>query len=204
MKTIEKRAKSVEEAVELAIKELGIEKDEADIQIIEEGSRGILGFLSKQARVRVTEKPNPKKKALEFLKGLLKHFDIEPEINAEEEDEQIKISFQGKKVGALIGKHGSTLDALQYLTSLVVNRQLENRKKIILDAENYRMRRQQSLERFAKKMARRVLDTKKSIVLEPMQPNERRIIHTALQNHDRVSTKSIGQEPHRRVVISLK
>jgi len=172
--------------------------------VLEEGSKGILGFLSKLAKVRVTEKENLKKKAISFLQGLLRHFDADPIITAVENEEQIKINLEGDRVGLLIGKHGSTLDALQYLTSLVVNRDAENHKRIILDAENYREKRQQALEKLAEKMAKKVLRTKKSVVLEPMLPNERRIIHTVLQNYGSVSTKSIGEEPNRRVVISMK
>lgn len=204
MKTIEKQAKTVDEAIELALKELGIDKEDAEIEILEEGSKGILGFLSKAAKVRVTQKENLKKKALEFLKGILNHFNVDTKMTVEEDEEQIKINFEGRNVGALIGKHGSTLDALQYLTSLVVNRDTEKRKRIILDAESYRAKRQQALEKLAENMARKVIRTKKSVVLEPMLPNERRIIHTVLQNYEGVCTKSIGEEPNRRVVISMK
>lgn len=204
MKSVEKQAKTVEEAIEMALKELNIKKEQAKIEILEEGNRGILGFLSKAARVRVTKKDSPGEKAVEFLKGLVKHFEIDPKIEMHEDKDTIKIIFEGKNVGALIGKHGSTLDAIQYLTSLVANRGIENYKRIILDAEDYRKKREEALERLAKNMARRVKETRKSVILEPMLPNERRIIHTALQGDSMVHTRSIGEEPHRRVVISLK
>lgn len=204
MKSVEKKAKTVEEAIEMALKELNIKKEQAVIEILEEGNRGILGFMSKAARVRVTQKDNPGQRAMEFLEGLVKHFKINPKIEMFEEQDTINIRFEGKNVGALIGKHGSTLDAIQYLTSLVVNRGVENYKRIILDAEGYRKKREEALERLAKNMARRVKETKKSVILEPMLPNERRIIHTALQGDSMVNTRSIGEEPHRRVVISLK
>lgn len=204
MKSVEKKAKTVEEAIEMALKELNIKKEQAVIEILEEGNRGILGFMSKAARVRVTQKDNPGQRAMEFLEGLVKHFKINPKIEMIEEQDTINIRFEGKNVGALIGKHGSTLDAIQYLTSLVVNRGVENYKRIILDAEGYRKKREEALERLAKNMARRVKETKKSVILEPMLPNERRIIHTALQGDSMVNTRSIGEEPHRRVVISLK
>jgi len=204
MKSVEKHAKTVEEAIELALKELNIKKEQAEIEILEEGNRGILGFLSKAARVKVTEKQDPGKRAEEFLKGLVKHFEIDPKIEIREENDDIKINFAGKNVGALIGKHGSTLDAIQYLTSLVANRGIQKYKRIIMDAEDYRKKREETLERLAKNMARRVKETKRSVILEPMLPNERRIIHTALQQDSMVDTRSIGEEPHRRVVISLK
>jgi len=204
MKSVEKQAKTVEEAIELALKEMNINKEQAEIEILEEGNRGILGFLSKAAKVRVTEKESPGKRAAEFLKGLVKHFEIDPKIEIQEENDDIKINFEGKNVGVLIGKHGSTLDAIQYLTSLVANRGIQKYKRIILDAEDYRKKREEALERLAKNMARRVKETRKSVILEPMLPNERRIIHTALQQDSVVNTRSIGEEPHRRVVISLK
>lgn len=204
MKSVEKQAKTVEEAIELALKEMKINKEQAEIEILEEGNRGILGFLSKAAKVRVTEKESPGKRAAEFLKGLVKHFEIDPKIEIQEDNDDIKINFEGKNVGVLIGKHGSTLDAIQYLTSLVANRGIQKYKRIILDAEDYRKKREEALERLAKNMARRVKETRKSVILEPMLPNERRIIHTALQQDSVVNTRSIGEEPHRRVVISLK
>lgn len=204
MKSVEKQAKTVEEAIELALKELNIKKEQAEIEILEEGNRGFLGFLSKSARVKVTEKQDPGKRAEEFLKGLLKYFEIDPKIEIREENDDIKINFVGKNVGALIGKHGSTLDAIQYLTSLAANRGFQKYKRIIMDAEDYRKKREETLERLAKNMARRVKETHKSVILEPMLPNERRIIHTALQQDSMVNTRSIGEEPHRRVVISLK
>lgn len=204
MKWVEKQAKTVEEAVEMALRELKIKKEQAEIEVLEEGNRGILGFLSRAARVKVMVKDNPGEKAFEFVKGIAKHFNLEPKIRLQEENDTIKIDFEGKNVGVLIGKHGSTLDAIQYLTSLVANRGVEKHKRIILDAENYRRKREEALEKLAKNMAKKVKETKKSIVLEPMLPNERRIIHTALQGDSMVNTRSIGEEPHRRVIISLK
>ncbi|MDI3480855.1 MAG: spoIIIJ-associated protein [Tepidanaerobacteraceae bacterium] len=203
MKWVEKQARTVEEAIEMALKELKIKREQAEIEVLEEGNRGILGFLSKAARVKVTVKDNPGERALEFIKGLTKHFKIEPKIEVKEEEDAIKINFEGKDVGVLIGKRGSTLDAIQYLTSLVANRGIENHKRIILDAQNYRKKREEALEKLAKNIAKKVKETKKSVVLEPMLPNERRIIHTALQGDAMINTKSIGEEPHRRVVISL-
>lgn len=204
MKWVEKQAKTVEEAIKMALKELNINKEQAEIEVLEEGNRGILGFLSKAAKVKVTVKEDPGKRALEFVRGLTKHFKLDPKIEIQEEKDTIKINFEGKNVGVLIGKHGSTLDAIQYLTSLVANRGIENYKRIILDAENYRRKREETLERLAKSMAKKVKETKKSVILEPMLPNERRIIHTALQGDSMVHTRSIGEEPHRRVIISLK
>ena len=204
MKTLEKQAKTVDEAIELALEELKVSRNEVEVEIIEEGNRGILGFLSKLAKVKVMVKPNPEEIAYNFLKGILRFIDEEVKISSSFNDNVLKMQIEVQKAGIIIGKHGSTLDSLQYLTSLVVNRNTKDYVRVILDAENYREKREKTLERLAKRMAEKVKDTKRSITLEPMYPNERRLIHTALQKDPRVTTKSVGKEPNRRVVISLK
>lgn len=204
MRVLEKQAKTVDDAVELALEELKVCRDDVEVEILEEGNRGILGFLSKSAKVKITVKPRPEEIANSFLKGLLNFLDSGAKLNSILNDNVLNLEIQGENAGILIGKHGSTLDALQYLTSLVVNRNSKDFVRVVLDAENYREKREKTLERLAMKMADRVKETKRSITLEPMYPNERRIIHTALQNDPRVMTKSIGSEPNRRIVISLK
>lgn len=203
MRSVEKQGKTVDEAIELALQELEVARDEVKVEILDEGNRGFLGFLSRAAQVQVSVKQKPEEKAVEFLKDLISFFEIDIDINTYTENGKVKIEFKGERVGILIGKHGSTLDALQYLTSLVVNRNFEDFTRIVLDAENYRKKREKTLERLATRLARKVIDTKKSVTLEPMQPNERRIIHTALQDDERVNTKSIGEGSNRRIVISL-
>lgn len=204
MRSIEKQAKTVDEAIDLALKELDVTRDEVEVKVLDEGNRGFFGFLSKAARVQIKLKQRPEEKALEFLEGLIKFFGIDIGVKAFQKNDRVNIEFKGEKVGILIGKHGSTLDALQYLTSLVVNRNFEEYTRVVLDAENYRKKRERTLERLAANLARKVVDTKKSVTLEPMQPNERRIIHTALQGDGKVNTKSIGEGLNRRIVISLK
>jgi len=204
MKTIEKQAKTVEEAILLALEELKVSRDEVEVEVLEEGNRGILGFLSKLAKVKVTVKPKPEEIANSFLEGLLQFFDSNAKVNSSFEDNVLNMEVIGENSGLLIGKHGSTLDAIQYLTSLVVNRNSKDFIRVLLDAENYREKREKTLQRLALKMADKVKESKRSITLEPMYPNERRIIHTALQTDPRVTTKSIGKEPNRRIVISLK
>ncbi len=204
MKTLEKQAKTVDEAIELALEELKVSRNEVEVEIIEEGNRGILGFLSKLAKVKVMVKPNPEEIAYNFLKGILRFIDEEVKISSSFNDNVLKMQIEVQKAGIIIGKHGSTLDSLQYLTSLVVNRNTKDYVRVILDAENYREKREKTLERLAKRMAEKVKDTKRSITLEPMYPNERRLIHTALQKDPGVTTKSVGQEPTRRVIISLR
>jgi spoIIIJ-associated protein len=152
----------------------------------------------------VTVKEDHGKRAVEFLQGLVKLLNVNVGIRVEEHDDALKINIEGKRMGVIIGKHGSTLDAIQYLTNLVANKNMSNYRRIVLDAENYREKREEALEKLARSMAKKVKETKKSVTLRPMPPNERRIIHTALQNDSRVQTKSIGEEPNRRVVISIK
>jgi spoIIIJ-associated protein len=204
MKSLEVCAKTVEEAVEIALQKLKARKDGVEVEVLEEGHRGILGFMSKDARIKVTLKETALDRTRAFVEGLIEYFDIEPKISFFEDQDAIRVEFSGKDVGTLIGKHGTTLDALQYLTSLAVNRGEGEYKRILMDAENYRRRREEALEKLAGKMAKRAMETGRNVVLEPMIANERRIIHTALQNHSKVVTKSIGEGHHRRVVISLK
>jgi len=204
MKVLEKQGKTVDEAINLALEELKVSRDDVEVEILEEGNKGILGFLSKMARVKVTVKPKPDEIATEFLRGLLNFIDKDVKIHSSFKDGVLNVELEGGNVGILIGKRGSTLDALQYLTSLVTNRHSDDYTRVLLDAENYREKREKTLERLALKMASKVKDTRRSVTLEPMYPNERRIIHTTLQDDLEVKTKSVGEEPFRKVVISLK
>lgn len=204
--SIEKSAKSVDLAAQLALSELGITRDEAEIEVLEEGAKGFLGLGAKDAVVRVTRKaPDAAKLAVAFLRDVTGAMGLEVSFATEETDGNIvKIEMSGEKMGLLIGKRGDTLDALQYLTSLAVNKQTAEYTKISLDTENYRARRQDALVKLAKKLAATVVRTQKNITLEPMSPNERRIIHYTLQNNNKVKTYSVGDEPNRKVVIALK
>lgn len=205
MKTVEKTGKTVEEAVDLALKELNAKKEDVEVEVIDEGSRGLFGLLSRMAKVRVTLKKKPEERAVEFLKGLFDILNIAPDIDTVyEEDGLCRIEMRGKDLGILIGKRGATLNALQFLTSLVANKESLEPKRIVLDVEGYRKKREKVLRELAFKIAKRVKETKKSIALEPMPPSERKIIHSALQNDSRVKTHSEGEEPYRRVIISLK
>lgn len=204
MREVEKQGRTVEEAIENALKELNAKREEVEITVIEEGSRGIFGILSKQAKVKVRLKERPEEKAVNFVKGLLQKINIFAEIETQKVDEFYKINIKGKGLGILIGKHGDTLNSLQYLVNLVANKGWHEYIKIIIDVENYREKREKALIDLAIKMAKRVKDTKKSIKLEPMPPYERKIIHKTLQNDPKVKTHSEGEEPFRRVVISLK
>ncbi|MCF6096260.1 protein jag [Thermovorax subterraneus] len=205
MNTVEKVGRTVEEALELALKELKAKREDVKVEILDEGSRGLFGLLSRMARVRVTLKKKPEEKALEFLKGLFDILKITPEVNlVYEEDGMCKIELKGKNMGIIIGKRGTTLNALQFLTSLVANKESGEYKKIVLDVEGYRKKREKILRELALKVAKKVKETKKSIALEPMPPSERKIIHSTLQNDSRIKTHSEGEEPYRRVIVSLK
>ncbi len=203
LKTTEKKAKSVDEAIELALSELGIEKDDAEIEIIDEGSKGFLGIGSKDAVVRITEKLNIEKLAVSFLDSMTSKIVSDVSYDVTYNEKGLKIVMSGDDMGILIGRRGDTLDSLQYLTSLYVNRHSDDYVKVYLDTENYREKRHDTLVRLARRLATQVINTKKSVTLEPMSPNERRIIHSTLQNNKLVTTSSVGEEPNRKVVISL-
>lgn len=203
LRTTEKKAKSTDEAIALALAELNIEKDDAIIEIIDEGSKGFLGIGSKEAVVKVTEKINIEKLATAFLDSMTTKIVSNVEYDVTYNEKGLKIVMSGDNMGILIGRRGDTLDALQYLTSLYVNRYSDEYIKVYLDTENYREKRHDTLVRLARRLATQVINTKKSVTIEPMNPNERRIIHSTLQNNKLVTTSSIGEEPNRRVVISL-
>jgi len=202
---VEKTGKTVQEAVSLALEELNADRDSVEIEIIEEGNKGIFGILgNKLARVRVTLKETHAETAKKFLVDVLSKMKVDVDVEAREENDSILIKIQGKDSGIIIGRRGETLDSLQYLTSLVVNKGSSDYKRVAIDIENYRQKREETLVRLAEKLADRVVKYKKSITLEPMNPYERRIIHSSLQNNKNVRTYSIGDEPNRKVVITLK
>lgn len=202
--TIEKSAKTKEEAIALALAELGIDESEATIEVIDEGSKGFLGLGSKDAVVKVTANPNTSKRATDFLSKLFELTGEEVNVEAKADGDTLRVNLSGPDMGIVIGKRGETLDALQHLTSLVVNRGDNEFLKVSLDAENYREKRNEALESLAHKLANKVVRTRRNTTLEPMNSYERRIIHSALQDHESVTTYSVGQGINRKVVIALK
>ena len=224
------KAKTVEEAVTAATVAMGITSDELDYEVIEKGSTGFLGLGAKPAIIKARKKEKEVvkqaasadttglvEKTKEYLDSLFKAMDIETEvtIDFDEENNNMDINLEGSEMGILIGKRGQTLDALQYLISLFVNKESEAYVRVKLDTENYRARRKDTLENLAKNIAFKVKRTKRpvslepkrsrrSVTLEPMNPYERRIIHSALQNDKYVATRSEGEEPYRKVVVYLK
>ena len=235
-RSMEKSAKSKEAAIEAALKELGLTKDEVKIEVLDEGSKGFLGLGARDARVKVTplgavseeaevkeEKVAPVKKvkreekvkkeslggpeedAKKFLADIFAAMNLDVNIDAKMGEEQsMTIDLSGDNMGIVIGKRGDTLDSLQYLTSLVVNQRSEDYIKVSIDTENYREKRTEALLALSSRLADKVTRTGKKFTLEPMNPYERRIIHSNLQDSETVTTYSIGQEPYRKVVISPK
>jgi len=264
MDVSEKWGTDVDTAVDLALAELKCTREEVEITVLEQPSRGFFGIGSKLALVRVEKKapvvveepvvvvkeeepvvaPKPQTKksqksekkaekrkekkenvqpkrssveeeigdlspvedhiALEFLKEVTEQMGLVVEVSAKANEDSVLLNIQGKDSGTIIGKRGQTLDAIQYLTSLVVNKDQDNYVRVVVDAENYRSKREKTLEKLANRLADKVVKTKRSVRLEPMNPYERKVIHATLQNNPRVTTRSEGQDPYRRVIIELK
>ena len=205
MDKITKSGKTVDDALQEALKELHASKDEVEITVIDEGTRGFLGmFGAKDAVIQVVRKFNPEKIAVTFLNEMFQAMHMNVSIETKLKEKQLSIELSGDEIGVLIGKRGQTLDSIQYLVSLVVNKGNSPYISILLDTENYRQRRKETLESLAYNLAKKVKQTKRNVVLEPMNPYERRIIHSTLQNDRYVTTYSEGEEPYRNVVITLK
>ena len=206
MDFIEVSAKSVEEAITEASIKLGIPSSEIDYEVVEKGSTGFLGIGSKSAVIKARKKFSVEENVREFLTSVFNAMDMEVEIiiKINEEEKLIDVELKGADMGILIGKRGQTLDSLQYLTNLAINKHSENYYKVKVDTEDYRKRRKDTLENLAKNIAYKVKRTKSPVALEAMNPFERRVIHSALQNDKFVTTHSEGEEPYRHVVVTLK
>ena len=252
MRYIDVTGKTEEEAIRKGLEQLGLERDDVSVEILERARSGFLGIGSSPAKVRVTyeldvaeepkpeapkakpaekkpepkpaeKKPEPKaeekktepaapacdnddaRRIKDFLTGLLEHMDSAAEVKVyEEEKNRYKVILEGQKLGALIGRRGETLDAIQQLTNYAVNSGRDKHLRIHVDAENYRAKREQSLESLANKVAGKVLKYRRSVTLEPMSADERHVIHAALQDKEGVTTYSIGTEPNRRVVVAYE
>ena len=200
----EKYGRTVEEAVELAAADLNLSVDDVEYEVLEEPTKGFLGLGAKSAKVRVTAKKTSENKALEFTKEVIEKMGLTLNVVSRQSDNIIYIDIDGKDSGTVIGKRGQTLDSLQYLVNLVVNKDTDKYVKVVVNAEYYREKRETTLEQLAIRLAGKVSKTKRSVRLEPMNPYERKIIHTTLQDDVRVSTRSEGEEPFRRVVIDVR
>ncbi len=206
MEYIEISAKTVNDAITEACQKLGVTSDKLEYEIIEEGSLGFLGIGAKSAKIKACKKVSIEDNAKIFLKEVFEAMDLTVVVTVkyDEENRSMEIELSGDEMGVLIGKRGQTLDSLQYLVSLVVNKEAEDYIRVKVDTEDYRQRRRETLENLAKNIAYKVKRTKRPVSLEPMNPYERRIIHSALQNDKYVTTHSEGEEPFRRVVVTLK
>lgn len=229
MTTVEKTAKTVEEAVAAALKELGVTEDRVTVEVLEQPKSGFLGLIGgRPAKVAVTlieqeetaveeaiqaEEPAAVVSAQEgpiavgkkFLMDVFEKMNLTVTIEIEEKEESVLFDLKGEDLGILIGRHGQTLDALQYLTNLAANKNAsEGRIRIVLDVEDYRKRREETLVRLAHRLANKVKRRNQRIVLEPMSRHERKIIHMALQEDPQIATYSEGEEPYRKIVIAAK
>ena len=229
IKTLEKSARTEELAIAEALKELGLDRDDVSVEILERAKSGFLGIGASPAVIRVSyEAPDevvaaPAAKAVsesaaeaevvdenpdyaqirKFLTGLLERMGVKAEMEiSPRANGGINVNLTGSSMGAIIGRRGETLDAIQHLTNYVVNKGSEKHLHISVDAECYRSKREESLTRLAEKMAEKAIKYKRSMALEPMNSYERHVIHTALQNYEGVTTSSTGTEPNRRVVVS--
>ena len=220
-KSLEFSGKSVDEAVEKGLAELGLAREAVDIDIVDEGSRGLLGLRSGEARVRLTPRlDNPvavepamtddaSASAKEILETLLRGMGLRASVQvlpdtAAEDSDAFVLNIVGDDLGVLIGRRGETLHDLEYMTRLLVAHKMEHAPKLVVDVEGYRTRRERSLRELAKRMAERVQSNRQPITLEAMPPNERRIVHISLRDHPTVKTQSIGEGDHRRVMIIPK
>lgn len=206
MEFIEISAKNVDDAITQATVQLGITSDQLEYEVLDKGSTGFLGIGSKNAVIKARKKFSIDENVVEFLSSIFDAMKMEVEIlvAVNEEEHIIEVELKGDDMGILIGKRGQTLDSLQYLTNLAINKHSDEYYKVKIDTEDYRKRRKETLENLAKNIACKVKRTKRPVSLEPMNPFERRIIHSALQNDRYVTTHSEGDEPYRHVVVTLK
>lgn len=229
MNGITAKGQTVEEAVQSALVQLGVSREQVEIRILDEGRKGFLGFLgSRPAMVEVTisqvvntteeavvvesdsieevasVQKDPVEEAVSYVEGIIREMNLDVTVEKSVKGREVKLTLSGEQVALLIGKRGSTLNAIQYLTQLIVNRSTKQYINIMIDAENYREKRRGTLESLAQRLAKQVFNTKKKVILEPMPSFERKVIHQALSHHPHVITTSEGAEPHRHVVISPK
>jgi spoIIIJ-associated protein len=205
VKKVTVSGKTVEEAVESGLKRLEVTLEDVEYDVLEEPQKALFGLLGgKPAVIEMKVKPDPLKEALVFLRETIDKMGVSAYVEPEKREEGTYLNISGTDIGVLIGKRGQTLDSLQYLVNLVANRESDNYVRFYLDAEGYRERRKEALVTLAGRLSEKAVRTRREVRLEPMNAHERKIIHTALQNVQGVSTYSDGQEPHRRIVVVPK
>lgn len=202
METIIRHGRTVEEAVESAARELGVDVSRLEVEVLDEGSRGFLGVLGhRESRVRVRVNADKVELVREILETIVSHIDPEVEVSVESGEQFIEARVDGEDLGLVIGRRGETLNAMQYLVNVIAGRKSQERRSVVLDAGDFRQRRREDLERLTRRMADRAVETGRRVRLDPMPPHERRIAHLAVQDDDRVETYSEGTDPSRFVVI---
>ncbi|MEK8128942.1 RNA-binding cell elongation regulator Jag/EloR [Paenibacillus filicis] len=205
MKKIVVTGKTIEDAVQSGLLQLGTTKDRVHVNVLEQPSKGLFGLIGvKNAKVELELLPDAMEEAVRFLQDILQTMELDVRIEQKQDKEGLELHMHGAELGMLIGRRGQTLDALQYLVGIVANRYSDRHLRVVLDAEQFRERRRKTLEELADRLAERAIRTKKEVVLEPMSPQERKVIHYQLQQHPKVRTFSRGDEPNRRVVIVLR
>ena len=222
MKFVETEAKNAEEAVQKACELLQASREDLDVEILENGSSGFLGIGARKARIRATRKegapvsgkeavsgsgaPDGKiglaREAQTALRGLLDHLEIEAQVEVKEDGERVYLNIQGDGGGLLIGRKGQTLDALEYLVNKMVHKNQEGKKRIVVDTENYRLRREESLVKLAQRLAEKARQLGRPVTISPMNAHDRRIVHLALQNDRSLHTRSMGAGLYRKMIIS--
>jgi spoIIIJ-associated protein len=205
VKKVVATAKTIDDAVHKALLELGVSRDKVTVRILEEPSKGLFGLIgARDARVEVEYNVDPVEQGLQFLQDVLRNMKVDARVETRHSEDGILFDIQGTNLGIIIGRRGQTLDSLQYLVNVVANRHVDKHVRIILDAENYRARRKETLEQLADRIAQKALQTKRNVRLEPMSAAERKVIHAFLQKRKDVVTYSEGEEPHRYIVIAPK
>lgn len=197
--------KSIEEAVRQGLAKWNTSEDRVKVTVLEQPSKGLFGLIgTREAKVELEKIPDPVEEAIQFLNDIFKTITLQIQVERIDEKDIVLLNLTGPELGILIGRRGQTLDSLQYLVNIVANRYSNTHIKIVLDAENFRERRRKTLEDLSQRLAGRVVKTRKEVMLEPMSPQERKVIHSHLQNHPSVKTYSKGEDPNRRVVIALR
>ncbi|QMV42189.1 RNA-binding cell elongation regulator Jag/EloR [Cohnella cholangitidis] len=205
MKKLLASGKTVEDAVRNGLAQLGVQEDRVNIKVLEQANKGLFGLIgAREAKVELELLPDGVEEAMKFLREVSGAMELTVSVERVDENDAVRINITGSDLGILIGRRGQTLDSLQYLVNIVANRHSDRHLRIVLDAEQFRERRRQTLEALSERMAMRVIRTRKEIVLEPMTSSERKIIHARLQSNPSVRTFSQGDEPNRRIVIALK
>jgi spoIIIJ-associated protein len=205
MKKIVVSGKTIEDAVKAGLQQLQTREDRVKVTVLEQPSKGLFGLIgSKEAKVELELIPDPLEEAAVFLQNVFRAMNLDVSIEQKKEKDGMLFNLIGNELGILIGRRGQTLDSLQYLANIVANRYSDSYLRILLDAENFRDRRKKTLEQLAERLAEKVVRSKKEVILEPMSPQERKVIHAQLQDHPKIKTYSKGDEPNRRVVIALK